>query len=177
MPGSLKRRSLGHHFDIHGYVAGNSAANSIWCPGIDLFKEGIPSTKLAGCDDTVLQWLWGVLTHLSHCFDWFGDGEAKLSESSYKRIFAYSPHYHPTLTALALPSLHVWVPCTLTGRLRDIFFTFTVIKACRKWWAKTHGFFNMSLNSTRARSEHSPPEKIEHVSHSKKTTLCNHLRK
>lgn len=81
--GAWKRRSSRHHFNIHGYVAGNSAANTICCPGIDLFKKGIPSTKLAGCDDTVLQWCWGVFfPHLSHCFGRFGGGEAKISESS-----------------------------------------------------------------------------------------------
>ena len=119
----------------------------------------------------------GVCWHISHTVLTLSGGEAKISESSYKRVFAYSPHCHPTLTALALPSLHVWVPCTLTGRVRSVFFTFTVIKACRKWWAKTRGNFNMSLNSTRARSEHSSPKKHEHDSHSRKTTLCNHLRK
>ena len=90
------------------------------------------ASHLREWQDVTTQSCSDVCWRISHTALTLSDGEANLSECSYKLGFSYSPHNHLTLTVLALLSVHVCVPCTLAGKVREIFFIFTVIKACRK---------------------------------------------
>ena len=128
--GSWKTRSLRHHFNVHGYICWSQICfEQYYCRHWfvqrrhPIYANGRMwrHNHAVMCVDISLTLLWP-----------FSDGEANLSECSYKLGFSYSPHYHLTLTVLALLSVHVCVPCTLAGKVREIFFIFTVIKACRK---------------------------------------------